>query len=44
MENAWKAMLKHRNLYILIDPKDLMRPLHDTRKELCDYLSERYWK
>ena len=44
MENAWKAMLKHRNLYILIDPKDLMRPLHDTHKDLCDYLSERYWK
>ena len=44
MENAWKAMLKHRNLYILIDPKDLMRPLHDTHKDLCNYLSERYWK
>lgn len=44
MENAWKAMLKHRNLYILIDPKDLMRPLYDTHKDLCDYLSERYWK
>lgn len=44
MENAWKAMLKHRNLYILIDPKDLMRPLYDTHKDLCNYLSERYWK
>ena len=44
MENAWKAMLKNRNLYILIDPKDLMRPLYDTHKDLCDYLSERYWK
>ena len=44
MENAWKAMLKHRNLYILIDPKDLMRPLYDTHKDPCDYLSERYWK
>ena len=44
MENAWKAMLKNRNLYILIDPKDLMRPLYDTYKDLCDYLSERYWK
>lgn len=44
MENAWKAMLKHRNLYILIDPKDLMRPLYDTHKDLFDYLSERYWK
>ena len=44
MENAWKAILKHRNLYILIDPKDLMRPLYDTHKDLFDYLSERYWK
>ena len=44
MENAWKAMLKNRNLYILIDPKELMRPLYDSHKALCEYLSERYWK
>lgn len=44
MENAWKAMLKNKNLYILIDPKDLMRPLYDSHQALCKYLSERYWK
>lgn len=44
MEAAWKAMLKNQNLYILIDPKELMAPVYDSQKALCKYLSERYWK
>jgi len=44
MEAAWKAMLKNQNLYLLIDPKELMSPVYDSHKALCKYLSERYWK
>lgn len=49
MVSNWKAMLKHPEKYVCIDPKDLFKNifknenLREKYKDLLEYLVARYW-
>lgn len=49
MVSNWKAMLKHPEKYVCIDPKDLFKNIFENEnlrekcKDLLEYLVARYW-
>lgn len=43
MEETWRACLKDQSKYIIIEPKDLLSPVIDSKyRDLLDYLEKRY--
>lgn len=43
MEETWRACIVDQSKYIIVDPKDFMRPIKDTYPELWNYLYKRYY-